>query len=152
MRQIFNQYTRSKWPEFFTRFYFQVDQFLHFRVSGISQDTSVSQCTRTEFHSSLEPTDHFSLSYPFTHERGAFFEVIKVLVGRFVCIDRSENILIRVRRAKVCTLHCIRKRNSSSFYFISYMIRCISRTQSTASITCCWLDPDIFKYSSISNF
>lgn len=57
---IFRKNRWRKRPETLPKFYFKVQPLLHFRISGVSQNTAVSQGPRPPFHPSLKPPDDVS--------------------------------------------------------------------------------------------
>src|SRR3989344_4100919 len=52
-------YNRGKWPKDFPMFYFCVKQFLGIGIARVCQYAPCPQCSRSPFHSPLEPADNF---------------------------------------------------------------------------------------------
>ena len=57
MSSIVGQDGGGKGPEGFPEFDFGVDNILHFGISGVGQDASVTQRPGTPFEAALEPTN-----------------------------------------------------------------------------------------------
>src|SRR4029077_8242906 len=80
---------------------------LHLRVPRISENASVSQSARAEFHPALEPTNYVSLLKLRGHVGSETLEVIVVSRLRVVSFQCAPNLFVRELRPQVGTICCI---------------------------------------------
>src|SRR5688572_32173464 len=108
-------------------------------MARIAQDTPVSQCTRTEFHPTSEPTHYLSFGQPGRNECCQLREIILFVNGIHLPVQ-SLHIYLRVGGTEVCAHHAVVGCRKSTFLVEIDMAGCQRSAQRTACIACSGLD------------
>src|SRR3989339_359243 len=143
---IFRKHGRSEGAKPFAVFYFQIEFLLHLRITGISQDGTVSEAAGTPLHSPLVPSDTPTLHQMIGHNINYFFKIFYPAKYRLESAGHKFRVAIAEFRTGIGSMH-----------LIVMVIACLTlspemliihrkrRTKRPPGITRCRLYPDAFK-------